>query len=123
MSGRKRTRQPKWEAVTFAEIERIRLELGLPKRGMASALGVTNSTYHNWNRGNAIPTANRQQQLVRDLSRLTRGKASSSSKPSSPEAVRATAEVVGRYLSTRKLQPSELVTLTRDVLAVFGGAA
>lgn len=115
------TRKPTWSAVTYAEIEEARLRMGLPKRRMASEiLGVTNSTYHNWCRGKATPTLAQQRRIVEAISA-----GSKSSAPAPEGAAEATASVVRTYLETskHKLEPGELARLTREVFAVFGGAA
>ena len=59
----KKTKKPKWSILTYARIERRRATLGLSKTAMADALGVTNSTYHNWRRGTTVPHPNKQKVL------------------------------------------------------------
>lgn len=67
------TKRPKWILVRFEQIESQRKALGLPKSGMARALGVTNSTYHNWQRGSTVPHPTQQQQLKDALNALSNG--------------------------------------------------
>lgn len=62
-TGRKTTKKPKWTILTYVRIERKRSALGLSKASMAGALGVTNSTYHNWRRGTTVPHPNQQEVL------------------------------------------------------------
>ena len=69
----KATKKPKWSVVTYKKIEARRLELGYSKAGMALALGVTNSTYHNWRRGTTVPHPTQQEQIKTVLAGLTPG--------------------------------------------------
>jgi DNA-binding XRE family transcriptional regulator len=66
-----KTKKPKWSILTYARIERRRKELGLSKAAMAEALGVTNSTYHNWRRGTTVPHPNQQELLKVKMLGLT----------------------------------------------------
>jgi len=67
-SARKRkSRQPVWKHVTFEEIDKIRKKWGFSKIAMAKYLGVTNSTYHNWKSGIAIPHAHEQKRIKRAI--------------------------------------------------------
>lgn len=65
-----KTKKPKWSLVTFKQIEGWRTKLKLSKAGMAEALGVTNSTYHNWRRGTTIPHVNQQEGILQRLEAL-----------------------------------------------------
>jgi len=58
-----KTKKPKWSTLTYTRIESRRKKLGLSKAAMAAALGVTNSTYHNWRRGTTVPHPNQQALL------------------------------------------------------------
>jgi len=60
----KSTKQPKWSLTTFNKIEKARSSLGLSKVAMSKMLGVTNSTYHNWKKGTAVPHETAQQEIV-----------------------------------------------------------
>jgi DNA-binding XRE family transcriptional regulator len=71
------TKQPKWSEVTFNQIEKRRKELGLSKSAMAQAIGVTNSTFHNWQRGTTVPHSTQQEQIKGILETLTVDAASS----------------------------------------------
>lgn len=68
-----KTKKPKWSVVTFKQIEQWRQKIGLPKSGMAEALGVTNSTYHNWQRGTTVPHPNQQHEIHARLQALETG--------------------------------------------------
>jgi DNA-binding transcriptional regulator YiaG len=59
----RKTKKPKWGVISFKEIEEWREKLGLTKSGMALALEVTNSTYHNWRRGTTVPHASQQDDI------------------------------------------------------------
>ena len=111
-------RRPSWSLITFAEIEAYRTDRGLPKRRMAELLGVTNSTYHNWARGKAVPTENAQRKLVATLTQPERGGAEAQF---DREALQATASIVNTYLETHpgKLSPDQMTRLVREVLSVF----
>ena len=67
-----KTKKPSWGVVTFEKIEEWRTKLGLSKSGMAEALGVTNSTFHNWRRGTTVPHPNQQDDIAMRLSALER---------------------------------------------------
>jgi DNA-binding transcriptional regulator YiaG len=66
----KSKKKPEWVAITFERIEKWREKLGLSKQGMAEALCVTNSTYHNWRRGTTVPHANQQEEILQRISVL-----------------------------------------------------
>lgn len=59
-----KTKKPKWTVITYKKIEQWRTKLGLSKAGMAEALEITNSTYHNWRRGTTVPHATQQEELL-----------------------------------------------------------
>jgi DNA-binding XRE family transcriptional regulator len=61
--GSRKTKKPKWSTLTYTRIESRRKKLGISKAAMAAALGVTNSTYHNWRRGTTVPHPNQQALL------------------------------------------------------------
>jgi DNA-binding XRE family transcriptional regulator len=65
------TKKPKWGVVNFKQIEARRKELSLPKSTMASNLGITNSTYHNWARGATVPHESQQEQIKAALDSMT----------------------------------------------------
>jgi DNA-binding transcriptional regulator YiaG len=72
---KKSTKKPKWTVVSYKKIEARRIELGYSKSAMAVALGVTNSTYHNWRRGTTVPHPNQQEQIRDLMAALTVGAA------------------------------------------------
>jgi DNA-binding transcriptional regulator YiaG len=84
-SKKAKTKKPKWSVITFKKIEQWRGKLGLSKSGMAEALEVTNSTYHNWRRGTTVPHPNQQDEILLRIQALennvgtTNGSAGSSS--------------------------------------------
>ena len=67
-----KTKKPSWGVVSFKKIEEWRTKLGLSKSGMAEALGVTNSTFHNWRRGTTVPHSNQQDDIALRLDALER---------------------------------------------------
>lgn len=70
------TKKPSWSVTSYKKIEARRTELGYSKSAMAKALGVTNSTYHNWRRGTTIPHPTQQEAiaaLLVTLAPMTRG--------------------------------------------------
>lgn len=68
--GKERSKkQPKWKHITFKKIEAARAELGLTKVDMAKLLGATNSTYHNWRKGEAVPHETSQEAMVKAITK------------------------------------------------------
>jgi DNA-binding transcriptional regulator YiaG len=67
------TKKPKWTVVTYKQIEARRIELGLSKSAMAEALGVTNSTYHNWRRKTTVPHPSQQESIKATMAKLKPG--------------------------------------------------
>jgi DNA-binding XRE family transcriptional regulator len=67
------TKKPKWTIVTFKQIETARASLGLSKAAMAQALGVTNSTFHNWQRDATVPHPAQQESIKASLASLAAG--------------------------------------------------
>lgn len=67
------TKKPTWSVITFKQIESRRQQLGFSKSGIAKALGVTNSTYHNWQRGTTVPHPTQQESIKSILAGLTPG--------------------------------------------------
>lgn len=65
------TKKPKWGVVTFKQIESRRKELGISKTAMATGLGITNSTFHNWQRGTTVPHPAQQDVLKAALDKMT----------------------------------------------------
>lgn len=63
VSKKKGKKQPEWTAISFNKVEEWREKLGLSKSAMAEALGVTNSTYHNWQRGDSVPYESIQERI------------------------------------------------------------
>lgn len=63
-------KKPTWSLITFKQIEEWRQKLGLSKSGMAEALQVTNSTYHNWRRGTTVPHSNQQEDILQRIQAL-----------------------------------------------------
>ncbi|MEZ6188538.1 MAG: helix-turn-helix transcriptional regulator [Planctomycetota bacterium] len=116
-------RRPSWSVISFAEIERWRTSHDLPKRRMAELLGVTNSTYHNWARGKAVPTVNAQRKLRATLDGPQAGASqdeqAGGASAVQAETLRATAAIVNTYLETHpgKLSPEQMTHLIREVRA------
>jgi DNA-binding transcriptional regulator YiaG len=86
--GKGKTKKPKWSAITFKQIESWRVKLGLSKSGMAEALQVTNSTYHNWRRGTTVPHPNQQEEILQRIKALETNSVSSSGKGKSGGAAK-----------------------------------
>lgn len=68
--GRASSKKPKWEVISYKQIEARRVELGYSKSALAEALGVTNSTFHNWRRGTTVPHPTQQEQIKETLDSL-----------------------------------------------------
>lgn len=66
----KKKKKPKWVKTSFTKIEKIRKSLGMTKSAMAVALEITNSTYHNWRRGDAVPHPAQQEIILMRLQTL-----------------------------------------------------
>lgn len=56
-----KSRKRSWSIVTFAELDAWRESVGLSRYGLAQQLGVTNSTWHNWQSGRAVAEARHQR--------------------------------------------------------------
>jgi DNA-binding transcriptional regulator YiaG len=65
--AKKKKKKPKWTLVTFKQIEARRNELGLSKTKMATLIGVTNSTLHNWQRGTTVPHESQQTKILQAM--------------------------------------------------------
>lgn len=63
--------EKQWESIDVMQLESSREKLGLTKNGMANALGVTNSTYHNWIKGKTIPSRKQQDAMLEQINALT----------------------------------------------------
>jgi len=66
----KSSKKPVWSVLSFKELEDWRERLGLSKSVMAEAIGVTNSTYHNWKRGVTVPHASQQEDILQRIKAL-----------------------------------------------------
>ena len=125
-------RRPSWSIVTYEQIEEWRKKQGLPKKRMASLLGVTNSTYHNWARGIAVATYNTQRKIrdVLDRDAVPAGIAGPGRRKSGPNAnpVQAhggarleelTVDLVKTYVEANpgKITPDALIELLDRVRA------
>ena len=89
MSTKTQAKKPKWSVINFKKIESVRNQLGFSKSAMAEAMGVTNSTYHNWRRGSTIPHLAQQEQIVATIARLQASEGSASPPEGQPEDTRA----------------------------------
>lgn len=105
------TKKPKWSIITFKQIDSRRQELGFSKSGMAKALGVTNSTYHNWQRGTTVPHPTQQEQIQSILAGIKPG-----STPSTPKKGKRT-----KSASAKKGKGSAVRTGGRVARNVDGG--
>jgi len=59
----KKSKKPIWSVIQFSDIERWREKADMPKVTLARALGVTNSTWHNWQNGKSVPSVGRQRKV------------------------------------------------------------
>jgi transcriptional regulator with XRE-family HTH domain len=122
-SGKKaQKRRRSWSLLTFEDLEKWREREGLPKKRAAEKLGVTNSTYHNWARGIAIPNTNTQKKLRETIDAPPQGPDGLPIGPSD-ETMRALAGIVTTYLqsSPSKVSPDDLPRLVRHVRQALGG--
>jgi len=62
----KSKKKPEWTGVTFGDLDAWRAKYGIPKKRLAHFLGVTNSTWHNWQGGRANAMLSVQQR-IKDL--------------------------------------------------------
>lgn len=135
-------RQPTWSLVTFPEIEAWRAEHQVPKKTLAQLLGVTNSTWHNWQRGKSVATVSaqkrmktlmqdgagkleelleRRQELSGSGRERRRARNGHASRGGDGELL-AVGTIVAAYLSKRGgLDPTELTDLIRSVRAALHG--
>lgn len=65
-TGVKSKKKPEWTGVTFGDLDAWRAKHSIPKKRLAHFLGVTNSTWHNWQGGRANATLVAQQR-IKDL--------------------------------------------------------
>ncbi len=123
VAAKKRPRA--WTLVTFADLEVWREASGLPKKRAAEHLGVTNSTYHNWARGIAIPNTNTQKKVRETIDKGDPAKVNHNGNghASNEAGVRATAEIVTAYLGVngKTVNCEELPRLVRAVRQATGG--
>jgi len=56
----------------FAQIERVRFNLGLSKEDMSSLLGVSRQTYYNWSHGGSIKEAHRVLARLTEVANVVR---------------------------------------------------
>ena len=116
-------RRPSWSIVTYDQIEEWRKKQGLPKKRMATLLGVTNSTYHNWARGIAVATYNTQRKIrdVLDRDTVPSGVASAPRRKSgpNPNPNGTRADLVKTYIAANpgKVSPDEMIELLDRVRA------
>lgn len=59
----KKSKRPIWSVIQFSDIERWRERADMPKVTLARALGVTNSTWHNWQNGKSVPSVGTQKKV------------------------------------------------------------
>jgi DNA-binding XRE family transcriptional regulator len=60
-------RANEWTETTFEELENYRRARGLSRLKLASVIGISNSCYHNWQRGLNAPNLNTQHRIRRLL--------------------------------------------------------
>ena len=75
-------KKPTWGVISFKKIEEWRVKLGLTKGAMAEALGVTNSTFHNWRRGTTVPHPAQQDEILQRIQVLEKNAGSAPAKRS-----------------------------------------
>jgi DNA-binding XRE family transcriptional regulator len=100
------TKKPKWGVVTFNQIEKRRKDLTMSKSAMATALGITNSTYHNWQRGTTVPHPAQQDVLKTALDSMNASGAKAPAKKPGPKPKAASN---GRKHPERSRAPREHV--------------
>lgn len=115
-------KRPVWKYLKFADIERARERLGLTVLAMAELLSVTHSTYHNWKRGDATPTARTQVNVVSRIAQQFAELAPPSMDPGPPlndEARAAASAMLQSYMRAGgSLEPDEFVLIVKNVMAV-----
>lgn len=103
-----------WTMLVFDDLEEWRQASGLPKKRAAEALGVTNSTYHNWARGIAIPNINTQVRLVEQIKTPWVGGQQPSDLPTpDQDSLTAVARIVEAYAD--KVEPDDLPDFVLNV--------
>lgn len=110
----KSKKKPTWGAVTFKQIEARRNALGLSKAKMAEALGVTNSTFHNWQRGTTVPHANQQEVIAETLGTLE-ARVNGSAKPRAATKRKTTAKRKAQGTKKGRKSPRTVARTTGDV--------
>lgn len=56
-------KKPSWDLVTFQDLDSWRAKHSVPKKKLAHFLGVTNSTWHNWQGGRSNASLATQQRI------------------------------------------------------------
>ena len=59
-----------WKLVTFVDIEKFLKKAGASQLGFAKAVGVTNSTFHNWKNGRSAPS----EEVQKKIKKVIKGK-------------------------------------------------
>lgn len=128
-------RKASWDLLSFADVEAWRTSHGLPRTRAAQALGVTNSTYHNWQTAKSAPTRQTQERLLRLMKSGPKAGAtggrpsparpagSDGGSPADGQALDATWRIVTCYLehSGKGLRRDDLVALVSDVQRALRG--
>lgn len=117
-----RKAKPAWTVVTFDELERYRKRRGLSKKAMADLCGVTNSTYHNWQRGTcaAFPRIQRHIRKVIDGSHAQYQPARQPAPVLHEAQLNAIRTVVCAYIeSNPEMTPDTLVDVVGAVAGCF----
>ena len=60
---KKKSKRPAWSVIQFTDIERWREKADMPNATLARALGVTTSTWYNWQNGRSIPPVGTQEKV------------------------------------------------------------
>lgn len=118
--SKKKPQKRKWTVVSFKQIEAWREAGGLTKKGAAELLGVTNSTWHNWAGGIAIPSQTSQRRfkgLITGNGNVTRA----ASNASDAARIQATGQIVVAFLDRRgtKVALDKLGEVVRGVKAAL----
>lgn len=108
--SKKSTKQPRWTLITFTKIEKARADLGLTKVRMAELLGVTNSTYHNWKKGTAVPHPGAQQEIVDAIIAAEEASGESGQTPANVGSKKRSTKKAGKAKPTTKKRSTKKAT-------------
>jgi len=118
----KKSKKPIWSVIQFSDIERWREKADMPKVTLARALGVTNSTWHNWQNGKSVPSVGRQRKVRAFLTKnmaLIKAEGQKEQVPATPRRGRPPKVVQGDLVGRMELMRSSANEDAFEAVACF----